>query len=136
MKVSLGNILKNMRTLNTNLTQKDIGNKLSIADNTISSYERENSQPDFETIVKFAEICNFEIKIYNKNTKEILKWINENIDPKVYISVMTQYFPTYKANEYPEINRKITKEEYKNIEDYIYDLDIKNRLYARLFRRK
>ncbi len=72
MKVSLGNILKNMRTLNTNLTQKDIGNKLSIADNTISSYERENSQPDFETIVKFAEICNFEIKIYNKNTKEIL----------------------------------------------------------------
>ena len=72
MKVSLGNILKNMRTLNTNLTQKDIGNKLSIADNTISSYERKNSQPDFETIVKFAEICNFEIKIYNKNTKEIL----------------------------------------------------------------
>lgn len=72
MKVSLGNILKNMRTLNTNLTQKDIGNKLSIADNTISSYERENSQPYFETIVKFAEICNFEIKIYNKNTKEIL----------------------------------------------------------------
>ena len=68
MKVSLGNILKNMRTTNTNLTQKEIGNKLSIADNTISSYERENSQPDFETIVKFAEICDFEIKIYNKRT--------------------------------------------------------------------
>ena len=61
-----------MRTLNTNLTQKDIGNKLSIADNTISSYERENSQPDFETIVKFAEICGFEIKIHNKKTKDIL----------------------------------------------------------------
>ena len=72
MKVSLGNILKNMRTLNTNLTQKEIGNKLSIADNTISSYERENSQPDFETIVKFAEICDFEIKIYNKRTKKTL----------------------------------------------------------------
>ena len=70
MKVSLGNILKNMRTTNTNLTQKEIGNKLSIADNTISSYERENSQPDFETIVKFAEICDFEIKIYNKRTKK------------------------------------------------------------------
>lgn len=72
MKVSLGNILKNMRTTNTNLTQKEIGNKLSIADNTISSYERENSQPDFETIVKFAEICDFEIKIYNKRTKKTL----------------------------------------------------------------
>ena len=72
MKVSLGNILKNMRTTNTNLTQKEIGNKLSIADNTISSYERENNQPDFETIVKFAEICDFEIKIYNKRTKKTL----------------------------------------------------------------
>lgn len=72
MKVSLGNILKNMRTTNTNLTQKEIGNKLSIADNTILSYERENSQPDFETIVKFAEICDFEIKIYNKRTKKTL----------------------------------------------------------------
>lgn len=61
-----------MRTTNTNLTQKEIGNKLSIADNTISSYERENSQPDFETIVKFAEICDFEIKIYNKRTKKTL----------------------------------------------------------------
>ena len=51
-QISIGNILKNMRIINTKYTQKDIGNKLSIADNTISSYERENSQPDFETITK------------------------------------------------------------------------------------
>lgn len=70
MKVSIGNILKNMRDINTNLTQKDIGEKLAIADNTISSYERENSQPDFQTIVNYADICDFEIKIYNKKTNE------------------------------------------------------------------
>lgn len=70
MKVSIGNILKNMRDINTNLTQKNIGEKLSIADNTISSYERENSQPDFQTIVNYADICDFEIKIYNKKTNE------------------------------------------------------------------
>ena len=43
---------------------------LTVADTTISSYERENSQPDFQTIVNYAEICNFEIKIYNKKTNE------------------------------------------------------------------
>lgn len=69
-KVSIGNILKNMRNINTNYTQKEIGEKMSIADNTISSYERENSQPDFQTIVNYAEICDFEIKIYNKKTNE------------------------------------------------------------------
>ena len=68
MKIVIGNILKNMRILNTNYTQKAIGEKLGLASNTISSYERENSQPDFENIVKYAEICNYEIRFYNKKT--------------------------------------------------------------------
>lgn len=70
MQVSIGNILKNMRSINTNFTQKDIGIKMAIADNTISSYERENSQPDFQTIINYAELCDFEIKIFNKKTNE------------------------------------------------------------------
>lgn len=61
-----------------------------------------------------------------EDSKKILKWIKDNIDEDVYISVMTQYFPTYRSEEYPEINRKVSKEEYKKIEDYIYELDIKN----------
>lgn len=68
--VSIGNILKNMRNINTKLSQKEIGEKLTVSDTTISSYERENSQPDFQTIVNYAEICDFEIKIYNKKTNE------------------------------------------------------------------
>ncbi len=71
-KVSIGNILKNMRTINTKLSQKEIGDMLNVADTTISSYERENSQPDFQTIVNYAEICDFELRLYNKkNNKEI-----------------------------------------------------------------
>lgn len=69
-KVIIGNILKNMRTINTKLSQKSIGEKLSLYDTTISSYERGNSQPDFLTIVKYADICDFEFKIYNKKTKQ------------------------------------------------------------------
>lgn len=68
--VSIGNILKNMRNINTKLSQKEIGDMLSMADTTISSYERENSQPDFQTIVNYAKICDFEIKIYNKKTQQ------------------------------------------------------------------
>lgn len=70
MKIVIGNILKNMRILNTNYTQKAIGDKLGLASNTISSYERENSQPDFESVVKYAEICNYEIRLYNKKTNK------------------------------------------------------------------
>lgn len=69
-KVSIGNILKNMRNINTNFTQKDVGDEMNVADNTISSYERENSQPDFQTIVNYAEICGYELKLYNKKTNQ------------------------------------------------------------------
>ena len=60
------------------------------------------------------------------NSKIILKWIKENIDENVYVSIMAQYFPTYKAKENDKINRKLTKEEYLEIEQYVYKLNIKN----------
>ena len=41
-----------------------------------------------------------------QNSKEILKWIKNNIDRRVYVSVMAQYFPCYKAKEMKDLNRK------------------------------
>lgn len=61
-----------------------------------------------------------------QNTKNILKWIKENLSDKVYVSVMAQYFPTYKAKEDLLLNRKINKKEYKQIETFLYTLDLKN----------
>lgn len=61
-----------------------------------------------------------------ENSKKVLKWIVENLPKKIYISVMAQYFPTYKAKEIDEINRKLTKEEWKQIGDYIEELEIEN----------
>ena len=59
------------------------------------------------------------------NSRRVLKWINENMHD-VYVSVMAQYFPTYKAKEIGDINRKLTKEEYEQIENYLYRLDLEN----------
>lgn len=59
------------------------------------------------------------------NSRRVLKWINENMH-EVYVSVMAQYFPTYKAKEIDDINRKLTKEEYEQIENYLYRLDLEN----------
>ncbi len=61
-----------------------------------------------------------------QNSKDVLKWINDNIDKNVFVSVMAQYFPTNKSKEFPEINRKLTKEEYDEIENYLYSLDLDN----------
>ena len=45
------------------------------------------------------------------NSRRVLKWINDNMND-VYVSIMAQYFPTYKAKEIEDINRKLKKEEY------------------------
>lgn len=59
-----------------------------------------------------------------QNSKNILKWIKDNLPSKTYVSVMAQYFPTYKAKDNMEINRKISKKEYEQVENYLYTLDL------------
>ena len=61
-----------------------------------------------------------------ENSKRVLEWIKENIDERVYISIMAQYFPCYKAKEIEELNRKLTKEEYEEIENFVYSINIEN----------
>lgn len=59
------------------------------------------------------------------NSRRVLKWINDNMND-VYVSIMAQYFPTYKAKEIEDINRKLKKEEYEQIENYLYRLNLEN----------
>ena len=61
-----------------------------------------------------------------QNSKDVLKWIKEKLGSQTTISLMAQYFPTYKALENKEIDRKLTKEEYKEIENYLYELNLEN----------
>ena len=61
-----------------------------------------------------------------QNTKHILKWIKKNMPDDIYVSIMAQYFPTYKAKQDKYINRKLSKKEYKEIENFLYTLNLKN----------
>lgn len=61
-----------------------------------------------------------------ENSKKVLKWIKENMDNNIYVSIMAQYFPTYKARELDELNRKLTREEYEEVENYLYELELEN----------
>ena len=48
------------------------------------------------------------------------------LESDIYISIMAQYFPTYKSKEYEKINRKLTKSEWEEIEKYIEEIEIEN----------
>ena len=60
-----------------------------------------------------------------ENSKKVLKWIKENVDENVFVSIMAQYFPTYKAKE-TDLNRKLNAKEWEEIENYIEEINIEN----------
>lgn len=56
-------------------------------------------------------------------TKYVLKWVKENIGNKAFVSVMAQYFPTYNANKFEDINRKLNKKEYRFLLKMVSEFD-------------
>ncbi len=56
-------------------------------------------------------------------TKRILNWIKNNLPQDTYISIMAQYFPTFNSKKYPEINRRISKQEYNFVCSMLNDFE-------------
>ncbi len=46
-------------------------------------------------------------------TEAIVRFLAQEISPHTYLNIMEQYYPAYRAHWYPEINRRITPEEYR-----------------------
>ena len=104
-------------------------NYFEVASKAILEMIRQVGSPQFDEegmLKKGVMIRHLILPNHMQNTKNILKWLKENVPEDVYINVMAQYFPTYKAKEDELINRKLTRKEYKEIEKYFYLLNFKN----------
>lgn len=111
------------------LEYSGVKNYFKHATETVKEMYRQVGSPKFDEngIIQSGMIIRHLVLPNNMdNSKKVLKWIKENIDKRVYVSVMAQYFPCYKAKEMKDLNRKLTKEEYEEIENFVYDLDIEN----------
>ena len=100
-----------------------------VATKAIQEMDRQVGKPIFDEngmIQKGVIIRHLVLPNHLQNTKHILKWIKENMPEGTYVSVMAQYFPTYRANQEESINRKLTKKEYQEIENYLYTLNLEN----------
>ncbi len=114
---------------NLGLEYSKVKNYFEIATTAIKEMYRQVGSPKLNNdgIIEKGLIIRHLILPNNiENSKKVLKWIKENMNKDVYVSVMAQYFPTYKAKQIRDINRKLTKEEYEKVENYLYDLDIEN----------
>ncbi len=105
-----------------------VDNYFEIATDAIKEMYRQVGNPIFNEqgiMKKGLLIRHLVLPNHILNSRRVLKWINDNMN-KVFVSVMAQYFPTYKAKDIEDINRKLTKQEYEEIEKYLYRLNIEN----------
>ena len=61
-----------------------------------------------------------------KNSKKILGIIAKSPFKDCHLSLMSQYFPAYNASKHPGINRRLSPEEYREVEEYALQLDFSN----------
>jgi len=63
---------------------------------------------------------------------KIIRWLAENIGTKLHLSLMSQYYPAWKASQYPEISRSLTEEEYDNAVSIVNSYNFENCLIQEL----
>ena len=54
-------------------------------------------------------------------SKAVVDFVADEISTDTYLNIMDQYRPAYHANIYPELNRRITLSEYKDVIDYAHN---------------
>ena len=56
------------------------------------------------------------------DSMKLLDWLWQNFGHDIYLSLMSQYTPMYKAGEYKALKRRLTTFEYQSVTDYASEL--------------
>ena len=59
-----------------------------------------------------------------RDSKAVIKYLYETYGNQIYLSIMNQYTPLENVSAYPELNRKVTDEEYEEVVDYAIGLGV------------
>lgn len=58
------------------------------------------------------------------DSKNLIKYLHETYDNNIIISIMNQYTPVEVIDKYPNLNRKVSDEEYEDVIDFAVELGV------------
>lgn len=61
---------------------------------------------------------------HTKNSINVLDILKRSYGSQILVSLMCQYVPCGKADEYPKINRTVTRREYEKVKSVLFSLDL------------
>ena len=62
----------------------------------------------------------------NEDSKKIIEYLHKEYGEDIYLSIMSQYTPLDHVNKYPEINLKLTEDEYNEVVDFAISIGVEN----------
>lgn len=90
---------------------------------------RQAGEPEFDErgiMKKGVIVRHLMLPGYLEDSKQIISYLYKTYGDHIYISIMNQYTPLQYVEKYPEINRKVTEEEYNELVDYAIELGVEN----------
>lgn len=100
-----------------------------IATNTIKEMFRQVGKCELDDngiMTKGVIIRHLILPNHLENTKKVIDWVKENFkDGEVLFSLMSQFTPNKTCN-IPELSRRLTQQEYDEIEEYLFNSGIED----------
>lgn len=87
---------------------------------------KDSSESDGELMRRGVIVRHLVLPGCVEDSKSVIRYLYETYGNKIYISIMNQFTPAADLNEYPELNRRVTEEEYDAVVDYAIDLGVEN----------
>ena len=100
-----------------------------VAAKALQEMFRQTGEPEFDDrgmMTKGMIIRHLLLPGCKEDSKAVIKFLYETFGDSVFISIMNQYTPLAHVENYPELNRRVTDEEYEEIVDYAIELGIEN----------
>lgn len=100
-----------------------------VASKAIDEMKRQQKQDVFSSDGMMQKGVIIRHLILPKNTNQslkILSYIKEHFGQKTYVSLMAQYTPFGKIEDFPELQRRITKREYDKVVSFAENLELQN----------
>ena len=100
-----------------------------VAKNALEEMVRQTGEAAFsenEMMKKGVIVRHLLLPGYMKNAKAVVQYVYETYGNKVFLSLMNQYTPLPQVEEFPEINRRVTEEEYDELVDFAIEIGVEN----------
>lgn len=107
----------------------NINNYFEIATRNIEEMYNQVGNPKFDEkgmLKKGVIVRVLLLPDHLKDAKEIIRYLYEKYKNNIYISIMNQYTPVEKIDNFENLNRKVTEQEYDELINYACDIGVKN----------